>query len=134
MEAPSLPPRKRLGWLSLFASSSTLLCCALPITLVSLGLGSVSAAIFANVPGLKFLAKHEIWLFVFSALVLGFSMWSVYRPGRACPTDKELGAQCQRAERWNKRILKISILIWCVGFTSAFLSVPIMNMVDRISG
>ena len=40
------------GWLVLFASSTTLICCALPILLVTLGLGAVSAALFANIPGL----------------------------------------------------------------------------------
>ena len=127
--APTTNARpSRWGWLTLFASTTTLFCCALPILLVTLGLGAVSAAMFANVPFLAFLARHEPWLFLFSFCMLAISTWSVYRPGRTCPADPELAAQCAKADKWNKRVLKVSIAIWCVGFTAAYLSVPLLNL------
>ncbi|PCI53084.1 MAG: hypothetical protein COB36_13355 [Alphaproteobacteria bacterium] len=118
----------RWGWLTLFASTTTLFCCALPILLVTIGLGAVSAAMFANVPFLTFLAKHELWLFVFSFCMLSISAWSIYRPGRSCPADPKLADQCARADKWNKRVLIISSTIWLVGFTAAYLSIPLMNL------
>ena len=119
---------KKWGWLTLFASTTTLFCCALPILLVTLGLGAVSAAMFANIPVLKFLAKHEFWLFVFSFCVLAISAWSLFRPGRTCPTDPDLARACAKADTWNKRVLTISILIWLVGFSAAYLSLPLMKL------
>ena len=58
-------------WLTLFTTSGTLLCCALPILLVSLGLGSVVASINYNVPGMFWLAQHKYWTLGLSAIMLG---------------------------------------------------------------
>ena len=113
------------GWLTLFASSTTLICCALPILLVTLGMGAVSAAIFANVPGLTWLALNKVWLFAGSAVMLSAAMWALTRPGRACPTDPQLAAQCERAHKWNIWMLTISIFIWGIGFFAAYLLLPI---------
>jgi len=122
----------RWGWLTLFASTTTLICCALPILLVTIGLGAVSAAIFANIPFLGVLAANKLWLFLGSGLMLSFGAWSVYRPGRVCPTDPILAAQCAKADKWNKRVLKFSTSIWAIGFVAAYLSVPMLNLYDKI--
>jgi len=124
--------QKRWGWLTLFASSTTLICCALPILLVTVGLGAVSAAMFANVPFLGTLAENKLWLFLGSALLLSASAWSAYRPGRTCPTDPELAAQCAKVDKWNKRVLIFSASIWVIGFIAAYLSVPMLNLYDKI--
>ncbi len=114
-------------WLTLFTSSSTLLCCALPITLTTLGMGAVSATLFSKIPVispfLKTLARYENWVFGFSFFMISFGFWSVFRKGRACPADPELGAACARADTWNKRFLFLSALIWIVGFSARYLSV-----------
>jgi len=124
--------QKRWSWLTLFASSTTLICCALPILLVTVGLGAVSAAMFANVPFLGTLVENKLWLFIGSGLILSFSAWSVYRPGRTCPTDPELAAQCTKADTWNKRVLMFSASMWAIGFIAAYLSVPMLNLYDKI--
>ena len=51
--------KPHLGWLTLFITSGTLLCCALPILLVSLGFGAVAASLNYNIPGLLFLAENK---------------------------------------------------------------------------
>ena len=127
-EEPTARAGNKWGWLTIFASTTTLLCCALPILLVTVGLGAVSAAMFANVPFLTFLAMHKLWLFIFSFFMLAISFWSVYRPGRTCPPDPELAAQCAKADIWNKRVLIVSSTMWVVGFTAAYLSVPLLNL------
>jgi len=125
---PTATAGKKWGWLTIFASTTTLLCCALPILLVTVGLGAVSAAMFANVPFLTFLAMHKLWLFIFSFCILAISFWSVYRPGRTCPTNPDLAAKCAKADTWNRRVLIISSTMWAVGFTAAYLSVPLLNL------
>ncbi len=134
VESPGKPGRQqRWGWLTLFASTTTLVCCALPILLVTLGLGAVSAAMFANVPFLGVLAENKQWLFLGSALMLSLSAWSVYRPGRSCPLDPELAAQCAKADKLNKRVLKFSACIWGIGFIAAYLSVPMLDLYDKMT-
>ncbi len=120
-----------LGWLTLFSSSGTLICCALPIALVTLGLGASLASLTNAFPFLIFLSLHKIWVFAFSALMLILSGFLLYRPGRTCPTDPDLAAKCETAHRWNKRIFKLSVVIWTTGFAAAFLALPLLELYDR---
>lgn len=81
-------------WLSLLMSAGTLLCCALPVALVSLGFGAVVAGLTAELPWLVTLSRHEEWFFIVSAVMLLMGGWMVYRRDRACPTDPELAKRC----------------------------------------
>lgn len=124
-EQTNLTKHSRWGWLILFTSSSTLICCALPILLVTLGLGAVSASLFETLPFLGTLATHKIWMFLGSAIILGLGGWALFRRGRYCPADPILAAECARAHRWNIRVWQVSAIIWCIGFFAAYLSLPI---------
>jgi hypothetical protein len=119
------------GWVLLFTSATTLICCALPIMLVMLGFGAVSAALFSNLPFLAVLAHHKIWLFGGSAVLMTLAAWALYRPGRTCPTDPVLAAQCERADKWNRRLFITAAAFWAIGFTAAYLSLPMMQLYDK---
>lgn len=120
----SAKPRK-WAWIVLFTSATTLVCCALPILLVSLGLGAVVATLFANLPFLVTLAQQKAWIFAASGGVLMLTAWLLYRPGRACPLDPELAQQCEKAHRWNTRLFWVSAGIWVAGFAAAYLALPV---------
>jgi len=118
-------PRK-WGALLLFASTATLLCCALPILLVSLGLGAVAASIYGEYfPWLRWFGLHEGVTFGATAAILAIAGWTLYRPGRTCPADPELAAACNKAQKWNTRFFWGAILVWCIGAFSAFI-LPLM--------
>ena len=119
------PVPRRWSWLVLFASSTTLVCCALPILLVSLGLGAVSASLFANLPFLVTLAQYKAWMFAGSGGVLLLAAWLLFRPGRACPADPDLAEQCEKAHRWNTRLYWVSVGIWVIGLGAAYLALPV---------
>ena len=112
-------------WLTLFASTGTLICCALPIVFVSLGFGATVAALTSSFPLLITLSLHKTWVFAFSGAMLVLSGWLMYRPGRACPTDPELGQLCNTTQTWNRRLYWSSVVIWCIGFFAAFLALPL---------
>lgn len=114
-----------LTWFTLFASTGTLVCCALPIILVTLGLGAAVASLTSAFPFLITLSQHKIWVFAFSGMMLGLSGWLMYRPGRACPTDPVLGRACTKTQVWNRRIYWASVAIWSVGFFAAYLALPL---------
>ncbi len=122
------------GWVLLFTSTTTMICCALPVLLVALGFGAVSAAMFSNFPFLVTLAHHKVWLFSGSAVLLVLAAWALYRPGRACPTDPVLAAQCESADRWNRRFFILAAALWAIGFTAAYLSVPILGLYEMLAG
>jgi len=119
-----------LRWLTLFVASGTLVCCVLPIVLVSLGFGAVAASLAYNIPGLVFLAEHKMWTLSLSALLLGFLAWLIWRPNQQCPADVQLAAVCQQAKRWNKRIFWSSIAIWSIGFFFSVLLLPLRQLLD----
>ncbi len=124
--------QRRWGWLVLFTSTTTLVCCALPIVLVAVGMGAVSAAIFSNVPFLGVIAANKIWLFSISGGLLMLAAWVLFRPGRTCPADPVLAEKCNAADRWNKRLLIASATIWTVGFVAAYFSLPLLELYDRM--
>lgn len=119
-----------LRWLTLFASSGTLLCCALPIMLVSLGFGAVVASLKLSVPGLLFLEQHKNWTLALSAAFLLFLAWLIWRPHQHCPSDPVLAQQCHRAKAWNKRIFFLSAAIWFTGFFFSTLLLPLRQWLN----
>ncbi|HHH13156.1 MAG TPA: hypothetical protein ENJ98_02870 [Thiolapillus brandeum] len=112
-------------WLALFTTLGTLICCALPIMLVTLGLGAAVVSLTSSFPILITLSQHKAWVFATSGGLLLLSGWLLYRPGRHCPTDPKLGELCSRSQRWNRRIYWVSVTIWALGFTAAYLALPI---------
>jgi len=118
-------PTAGATWLTLFASTGTLVCCALPIIFVSLGFGATVAALTSSFPFLITLSLHKTWVFAFSGVMLVLSGWLMYRPGRTCPSDEALARRCQRAQVWNRRIYWSSVIIWSIGFFAAFVALPL---------
>lgn len=117
-----LPKPKKWGALVLFLTVPTLLCCALPILLVSLGMGAVVAALYGeHLPFLQWFGHHELLTFGLTAALLLAAAWALYRPGRSCPADPVLADACRKADRWNRRFYWGAVVLWCVGFTAAFI-------------
>ena len=119
---------KKWGWLVLFASTSTLVCCVIPIILVLLGFGSTVAFLAANVPYLVELSQNKIWVFLITGLLLALGAWALYRPGRTCPTDPELAKACNSAHKWNTRLWLVAVTLWVLGFATAYLLVPVLDI------
>jgi mercuric ion transport protein len=117
-----------LVWLALLFSLSTLLCCTLPIILISLGFGAVLASVIANFNFIIILTQYKFWLFIGSGLLLIITYWIFKRSEFSCPTDPVLAEKCRVLRRFNWRILKISVLIWLLGFVSAYILAPLFSL------
>jgi len=116
------------GWLTLFFTTTTLVCCALPIVLVSLGLGALMASLNMQFTGLIFIAEYKYWTLLWSAMLLGFLAWLIWRPGQACPNNPQLAKACQQSKRWNIFMFKVSFLIWLTGFFFSVLLLPLRQI------
>ncbi|MBL4798223.1 MAG: hypothetical protein JKY50_12465 [Oleispira sp.] len=114
-----------LTWLALFTTTGTLVCCALPILLISLGLGATLASLVSAVPVLIILSEQKLWVFSVSGSLLVLSGWLIYRPGRNCPTDVKFSETCSRMQVWNRRVHGVALVLWCIGFFSAFMALPL---------
>lgn len=113
------------SWVTLFITMGTLLCCALPIILVALGMGAAVAALIGIFPFLIILTKHKIWIFVISGVLLLMNAFILWRSAKSCPTDPTLAVICERAQIWNKRIYLAAVMIWLIGFGTAYLLAPL---------
>lgn len=111
------------AWLSLAASSGTLVCCALPALLVSLGMGAALAGLVSAAPALVWLSEYKEPLFAFAAALLAGAGWLQWRARHApCPLDPKLRTACLRTRRWSLRIWAASVLLFLVGAFFAFLA------------
>ncbi len=117
--------QKGITIFTLFTTTGTLVCCALPILFVTLGLGTTVVAMTSAFPFLIVLSQHKIWVFVFSGIMLFISGWLMFRPGRSCPADEKRAKACHASYKWNKRIYWTSVVIWTIGFSAAYLLLPI---------
>jgi mercuric ion transport protein len=122
------------GYLSLFTSLSTLLCCALPSLLVLFGLGASVASFLSFMPWLVSLSHHKTWVFAISGLLIALSFVQTYAiaprlkaRGDACAIDDP---SCDRATRIGRVVLWISAAIYLIGFFTAFLLGPILSRMD----
>jgi hypothetical protein len=114
-----------LTLLTLFTTTGTLVCCALPITLIALGMGATMASMASSFPFLITLSENKNLVFIISGVLLSLSAWMMYRPSRSCPVDPKLSALCNKTQVWNRRVYWFSVILWCIGFFAAFLALPL---------
>src|SRR5260221_648490 len=98
-----------LVWITLLCSSSTLICCTLPIILVALGFGAALASVSAEFSWWIVLAQNKFYLFLISGILLLVSFWTLKKLSPSCPTDPILAAKCQKMRKWNIWVLRISV-------------------------
>ena len=106
---------------SLFASSSTLVCCALPALLVAVGAGAALSSLVSAVPQLVWLSEHKELLFTFAGVMLFASGLLQWRNRTApCPLDPHLRQSCLRVRKASARMWGFSVAIYAVGAWFAF--------------
>lgn len=109
--------------LSLFASSSTLICCALPALLVTLGAGAALSSLVTVFPQLVWLSEHKEALFVLAGTLLSLSGVLQWRNRTApCPIDPALRQACLRTRAWSARVYGFSVVLYLVGGWFAFVA------------
>lgn len=112
--------------LSLFTSTGTLLCCALPALLVTLGLGASLAGFVGVFPWITAISEYKIAVFIMAGIMLSLSAWMQWRARHApCPADARKAKACMRLRQFSWGILIFSIAIYLVGVFFAFFAVEI---------
>ncbi len=108
--------------MGLFSSFGTLLCCAIPSTLVLLGFGATLASFLGNFPQLIWLSENKLWIFGAGAALLilgGVLQWKVR--SAACPIDPRLAKSCSTTRDWSPYVYASSVVIYLIGATFAFI-------------
>lgn len=118
-----------VNYFTLFGSFSTLICCALPALLVSLGLGAVLAGIASNLPALIWVSEHKTHVFIFSGLMLSLNGFLLWRSKDApCPVDPKLRDACISGRKTSRNIYFLSLAMFAIGFSFAYIA-PILQKI-----
>ena len=109
-----------ISYFVLFSSFGTLLCCALPSTIVLLGFGASLANFLGEYPELIWLSEHKELVFALSLGMLTLSFLSQRLAAtQVCPVDKF--DECSRTKTWSRPLFYISVGINLIGAFYAFL-------------
>jgi hypothetical protein len=112
-----------INYFTLFGSLGTLLCCALPALLVSLGLGAVMAGLVTNIPGLIWASENKSGMFIFAGLMLVMNGALLWRNRNApCPIDPKLREACISGRRASGIMYFVSLAIFSLGLFFAFIA------------
>ncbi len=119
----NLKPTRAVSWLSLLTSSGTLICCALPATLVALGAGAALSTLITVVPQLVWFSEHKTVVFFAAATMLvvsGALQWLSRR--LPCPADPELARICATSRKRSLWIYLTSVSAFAIGGFFAFIA------------
>ncbi len=113
---------KLVNYLSLFASSGTIICCALPVLLVSIGAGAVLSSLIAVFPQLVILSIYKIPIFIGAFIMLIISgMLQYHSRGLPCPANKKQAYACMQTRKVSMIIYFSSVGIFIIGLLFAFI-------------
>lgn len=122
-EINQLQASKRLNLLSLFTSGSTLICCALPATLVAIGSVATLTSLISHFPQLIWISEHKPLVFGLAGAMLLLAGWMQWRARLLpCPADEKLAALCMQTRRQSLWIYWVSVVIFLIGSFFAFLA------------
>lgn len=113
---------RALGFLSLFTSSGTLICCALPSLFVLFGLGTTVASVLSTAPWLVTLSRHKAWVFAVSGILLALNVFYIYALApRIRGTDENCADDaCATADRFSRSLLWTSGAVYLAGYAAAY--------------
>lgn len=109
--------------LSLFLSTGTLLCCALPALFITLGLGAALGGLVSSFPQLVWLSAHKTLVFGSAAAMLvvaGVLQWRARN--LPCPADPAQAKACLRMRRAGIYIYLFSVFVFLTGSFFAFVA------------
>ena len=104
---------KSANFFSLFASSSTLICCAFPALFVALGAGASFVSLVSTFPFLIVLSQYKIYITSFATLMIlvaGYVNYKTYL--LPCPSDSESGRLCMQTRKRSRMIYYFSVAIF----------------------
>lgn len=110
------------SFLTLLASTGTLVCCVLPAVMVSLGAGAALAGLVTAVPQLIWLSAHKGWVFGVAFAFLAVSGVMMHRQRHApCPADPKLGRACMRLRKFSFWLWLAALVLTTIGAVFAFI-------------
>jgi hypothetical protein len=128
-ESDLIKSNKLANYLTLFTSSGTIICCAIPALLVSIGAGATLSSLITVFPQLVILSVYKIPIFIGAFMMLIISGILQYRSRNLpCPTDINLANACTRTRKISLIIYYVSLGIFTTGLFFAFILPFFINL------
>ncbi|MAR77577.1 MAG: hypothetical protein CMD43_01390 [Gammaproteobacteria bacterium] len=110
---PQKPESTKIGIITLFASSSTLICCALPALFVSIGAGATLASMVNMFPQLIIISEYKIYITIGAVIILLIAGVLIKKSELLpCPVDPELRDICLKTRKRSKTMYYVSVIIF----------------------
>lgn len=107
------------GYFSLFASLSTLMCCAVPSFLVMLGLGAMFASFVSAFPAIKWFGENATPLFTIAGILLIINGFVIYK-NRNKPCNITQAKTCAHVRKIGNYVFLVSIVIYILAVIAKF--------------
>ncbi|MBO6620412.1 MAG: hypothetical protein JJ892_09975 [Balneola sp.] len=120
--------QKISSFLSLFTSTGTLICCALPALIATFAGGAAVTSMITNFPWLVPLSENKGWIFTIAGAMLILSGVLIYRPKGKLSCSITGGKGCEIAGRFTKIMFWFSLSIFSIGVFFAYLFYPIIQV------
>ena len=125
------PLAQRLtSFATLFTSTGTLLCCALPASIATLAGGSAVIALTSTFPWLIPLSRQKDWIFLVAGLMLLFNGILLFRPKGQVACAVTGGSGCEVAGRFTTVMFWSSVVIVGIGVFISYAIVPILRWLE----
>ena len=121
---------KILSFLSLFTSTATLFCCALPALIAVLAGGAAVSAYATSLPFIIPLSQHKGWIFVIAGILIGINFLFTLKPKSKIVCAVTGGKGCDAAGKFTRTMMWISLIIYVIGAFMAYGIVPIMRIIE----
>lgn len=118
---------KILSVLSLFGSSATLLCCALPAAVSIIAGGAAVGSLISIFPWLIPISKYHNWIFAIAGVLLLINAIFVFSPKGKVACAVTGGKGCEVAGGFSKGTFWVSIVLYGIGVFFAYIYVPVVK-------
>lgn len=119
-----------LALLTLFTSSGTLICCALPAAIAALAGGAAVASLVSTFPWLVPLSQQKGWIFLGAGGLLLLNGLLVFRPQSRLACRVAGGAGCEVAGRFTRVTFWVALSIYSVGAFFAYALTPLLRWLE----
>lgn len=123
---------KIISFFSLFGSSATLICCALPASLAAIAGGSAVVSLISSFPFLITISQYKDWIFLGAGLLLIFNGIITLKPKGKVACSITGGKGCEIAGKFQKFMFWFSISIYSIGAFMAFAAVYVEKFFDSM--
>ena len=103
----------KIGLMTLFISSSTLICCALPALFVAVGAGATLASLTNVFPQLIIISQYKVLISFITLIILLFAGVMIKKSeALPCPVDPNLRTICLKTRKNSKILYYLSVIIF----------------------